>query len=109
MAFSAAVSLVAGILGIAGIVGAALSVLLAGRSKGTIDVLKADNDALRDRMDTLEAIEDACQKRLDELERTNVILTETVTSAAKVAALETRLDEHHAEVVRRLDALAVAR
>lgn len=102
------VSIVAAVLGIAGLIGTAMAVLIAARSKGTIEVLEKDNKALRDRMDTLESIEEECQKRLDKLEDLNRVLTETVTSAAKVDALSSKLDTHHADVIRRLEQLGAA-
>lgn len=99
------VSLVAGVLGIAGLIGTALAVLISARSRGTIEVLEKDNSALRARMDTLEEIEDECQKRLDHLEQVNRTLTETVTSAAKVDALGITLTGYHQDLIRRLELL----
>lgn len=108
MTFGAAVSFVAGLLGIAGLVGTALAVLITGRTKGTIQVLKDDNEALNGRVKTLETTEQECQKRLTAIEAQNAALTEVVTSAAKVDALSELVHVHHAEVLRRLDALGAA-
>ncbi len=99
------VSLVAGVLGIAGLVGTALAVLISARSRGTIEVLEKDNAALRGRMDTLESIETECQARLSALEAANQALTETVTQAAKVDALGLTLTGYHEDVIRRLELL----
>lgn len=105
MSLSGAVSLVAGVLGIAGLIGTALAVLITGRTKGTIQVLKDDNEALNGRVKTLETTEQACQKRLTAIEAQNAALTEVVTSAAKVDALADLVNVHHTEVLRRLEAL----
>lgn len=99
-------SIIGATLGIAGVIGGSAGVLMAGRQKGTVGVLKEDNEALRGRVDTqagevqaLRATEARCQERLDGLEQANRVMQEIVTGAAAVEALRDTIAANHAELL----------
>lgn len=94
----AVLSLIVTIFAVAGGLGGAIGILTASRQKSTVETLAKDNDALRGRVQTLESTEQECQKRLGHLEAANRMLTETVTSAAKVDALATVVAANHSEL-----------
>ncbi|HUR18883.1 MAG TPA: hypothetical protein VMZ51_08120 [Acidimicrobiales bacterium] len=100
MSLSSVVSIVASSLGILGGVGGAIAYLSAVRGRTTIEVLNADNAALRHRVETLEAIEIQCTERLARAEMSVKVLTETVTNAQAVAELLARVDVQHADIKR---------
>ena len=92
------------IFGLTGIAGALIAYLQANRQKTTVEILQTDNEVLRNRVSTLEDTEERCQQRLTHLETMNKALTETVTSAAKVDDLTSKVTVNQKEL---LDHLAI--
>ena len=80
--------------------------------KNTQQIVRDENQDLRNRVDTLEdkldeavAREEECQRRLSELEASNEVMRDLVTGANSVTAvaeLATTLAFNHAEVMERL-------
>lgn len=100
------ISTISVLFGLTAIGASLITYLQTSRHSTTIDTLSKDNLALRNRVETLEDIEEECNKRLSQLESQNRVLTETVTSAAKVDELSIKVTNHHDQVVSLLNKLA---
>lgn len=96
---TAILSVVGGILAIAGTVGAALGVLTASRSKTVIELQRQTIEELERQSKSREAELVEVRTRLSAAEDKINILTETVTSAAKVEALATLTLKQHEEIM----------
>ena len=93
---------IATILGIAGMVGAALAVLLTAGTRETLRLLRDDRDDLRARVSTLEGRENDCQTRLAKLEAENGVLRDLVTGQSAIAALGAQIEAQYQDLLRRL-------
>jgi predicted nuclease with TOPRIM domain len=91
------------VLGIAGIVGAAVAVLLTAGTRETLRLLRDDNGDLRGRITTLEDKENNCQSRLARIEAENAVLRDMVTGQSAIAALSEKIDAHYRDLRTRLD------
>lgn len=108
-------SIIAGVLGISGLLGAALAVLTSSRAKTVIELQRQ----------TIQALEEQKRLRDDELKQRNVelselrlrvaasetqiaTLTEMVTGAAKVDSLAELVTSRHYEVMAALETVQLA-
>lgn len=89
---------------LAGVVGGVLAVVLSTTQKESMRLLRDNNRDHKDRIETLEgrletaeAGEARCNERIE-------VLTEAVTRAAAVDRLAEAVENHHREVMLRLDA-----
>ena len=90
------------VLGLAGLVGAALAVLLTAGARESLRILRDDNGDLRGRITTLEDKENNCQARLAKIETENGVLRDLVTGQSAIAALGTQIEGHYQDLLRRL-------
>lgn len=98
------------ILGIAGVIGAALAVLLTVSVRTTLSLLRDDNSDLRSRVSTLEQREHDCvarvtdlEQRLAEMAQQNAVLRDLATGQSAIAALGTQLEGWYRDLVARLE------
>jgi|GEM_PF-4379103 hypothetical protein len=91
------------VLGLAGLVGAALAVLLTAGARESLRLLRDDRDDLRGRIATLEDKENNCQVRLGKLEAENAVLRDVVTGQSAIAALSEKIDAQYRDLRTRLD------
>lgn len=105
---------VATIIGLAGLAGAAIAWGRVNLAKTTLDLYKADNEALHSRIDTLEAEKVTLQHdvaesagKLATLESANRVLADQVTGASAVAKLTEVLGGQHRELVDMIRLLGV--
>lgn len=105
---------VATVLGLAGLAGAAIAWGRVQLAKTTLDLYKADNEALRSRIDTLEGEKVELQHGVAEasgkiatLESANKVLADQVTGASAVAKLGETIGSQHRQVVDMIRLLGV--
>jgi len=93
------------IVGLIGAVAAIVVYLRTSVDKGTIEALRRNADALRDRVQLLEASDTAKTAQIDSLRRENQILASVPSSADAVKALGVQLTAHHDDTMRILERL----
>lgn len=114
IAWAPILTAVAAVLGLAGLAGAAVAWGRVNLAKTTLDLYKADNDALRGRIETLESEKvqlqhgnAECAGKIATLESANRVLADQVTGASAVAKLTDTIGSQHREVVDLLRLLGV--
>ncbi|QOR55316.1 MAG: hypothetical protein SHS37scaffold537_14 [Phage 68_12] len=95
--------LVGPIIGVIGAVAAIVVYLKTAIDKGTIEAMRRNADALRDRVLLLETADTTKTARIEALERENQILAAVPSSAGAIEALATQLSQHHTETMRILE------
>lgn len=84
-------------------------------AKTTLDLYKADNDALRSRITTLESEKADLQKevaqttgRISSLETANKVLADQVTGASAVRELSGQMEKNHRETFEAIKSIGLA-
>lgn len=98
-------SVVASVLGLAMLLGGAVAVLFSQLRRNTTQIVREENQDLRDRLRTVEQLEEECKERLTKAETTIQVVSDMVTGASAVAELATLVAFNHDEMLRRLDRL----
>lgn len=103
---SAVISVVGGVLALAGLLGVAWAVFRTRLQQTTIELYRADNEALRARVDTLEAERNRDRTRLEEmhgelvaLREERALLRDLATGTTALAELHELVSRQHAETV----------
>lgn len=107
--------MVGGVIGIAAIIGVVLAVIRVNLTRTTLDLYKADNDALRGRVDTLEAGEVQYKAKIASMEAEVIGLKEErahlrdlVTGASKIDELGVVLAGYHSAMLEALTGQSAA-
>lgn len=114
-AISGWVAIVMAAIGFAGFAGFVLAYLRATTIKNTIEVYKADNDALRGRVETLEgevkeqqAHANKCEAELQAQRQVNQVLSDQVTGRAAIEELRNLLEAKFSDLIEGQDHMAEA-
>lgn len=106
MTFPTIVGVIGGLLGLAGTAGAVLVYLKMSMAKTTIELYRADNDALRSRVDTIEDERDGFSSKLHEaegrivaLEEERAILRDLATGHSAIETLGELVMRNHTETM----------
>lgn len=93
------------VIGLIGAVAAIVVYLRTSVDKGTIEALRRNADALRDRVQLLETSDTAKTAQIESLQRENTILASVPSSAEAIKALDVKLSHHHDDTMRILEEL----
>lgn len=110
------IAIVGGLFGIVGLLGSAIAILRANIVKGTLELYRENDNALRGRIDTLEAERAELEKQVSRqggeitaLKEERTVLRDLATGASAVAELSEIVSGHHQEVVSLLTKLTEER
>lgn len=90
------------VLGVAGLLGAALAVVLTSWARQSLSLLRETNGDLVDRMKAIEGSENNCQARLAKIEAENGVLRDMVTGQSAIAALGAQIEANYRDLLTRL-------
>lgn len=100
------IALVGGVLGIAGLIGAAIAVIRANIVRGTLDLYRENDAALRSRVETLESERDELKStvnhqggQIEALKEERAILRDLATGASAVEHLSEQVSLQHKETI----------
>lgn len=116
MELESLIAVIGGLFGIVGLLGSAIAILRANIVKGTLELYRENDNALRGRIDTLESERTELEKQVSRqggeiagLKEERGVLRDLATGASAVAELGEIITAHHGEVVSLLTKLTEER
>lgn len=91
------------LLGLLVVAAVAVAYFRASYAKATIETLKEDNEALRNRVETLEEEDRTKQTKIEHLRQENEALRDLVTNRVEIDTLTIQLQHHHTQALALLE------